>query len=457
MSDKKPKQRPRLMIVDDDAGLRRQLRWAFDDYKPVECGDRQSAVAAAKKDPPAVVLLDLGLPPDPDGPSEGLATLDALLDITPEAKIIVLTGQKEREYALECVARGAYDFYQKPPEVDELRLIVQRAAALHALEAENRALQETRAGASGIAGLTYSNAAMQNVVAQVKRFARADVSVLLTGESGTGKEVLARALHDFGTRAQAPFIAINCAAIPENLLESELFGYEKGAFTGAHKTTVGKIEQAQGGTLLLDEIGDLPGALQAKLLRVLQERKIERIGGRRAIPVDFRLVAATNKDIEAMAGEGTFREDLFYRIGETTIRIPPLRERPEDAILIAQKFLQEWRDEQGVKVSGFTSDALVAISQAPWRGNVRELQSRIKRAALCADGRISAQDLDLDLTATPERPARTLKEARQQAEFDALQDAMSEAEGNISEAARLLGVSRPTLYQLLDEHNLREK
>ncbi|GAB4125338.1 MAG: PEP-CTERM-box response regulator transcription factor [Rhodothalassiaceae bacterium] len=452
-SETKKDEKPLLMIVDDDPGIRRQLKWGLDDFTVVECGDRPSAIKQVKKEPPLAVLLDLGLPPDADGPGEGLSALKDILTEVPDAKIIVMTGQRDRSYALKAIALGAYDFYEKPLDLDEIRLILARAARLHALEAENRRLLAV-SHESGIPGLITASPKLRALGQQIGRLARTDVSVLIIGESGTGKEVLSRGVHLLSRRAEGPFIAINCAAIPEALLESELFGHEKGAFTGAHKTTVGKIEQADKGTLLLDEIGDLPLPLQAKLLRVLQEKSIERVGGRRSIAVDFRLVAATNRDLEKAISEGQFREDLYYRVGEAVIEVPPLRERPEDAVLIAQAFLAEWSELQGMKNPGFANDALAAIAQYAWPGNVRELQSRIKRALATASGRIGAIDLDLETTGGP--PAiQTLKEARQKAEFEAVQRAMSQTGGNISEAARLLDVSRPTLYQLLNDLGLR--
>jgi two-component system NtrC family response regulator len=443
----------RILIVDDDPGLRRQLRWAFTDFHAVECADRSEALRAVEEEAPAVALLDLGLPPDPDGPSEGLAALSDILRRSPETKVIVMTGQKERQHALESVNRGAYDFYRKPIDVDELHLIVSRASHLHALERENRELQES-AHEEAIPGLLTGNDRMRQVAKQVVQFARADVSVLVNGESGTGKELVAHALHSQSKRAQGQYVAINCAAIPENLLESELFGYEKGAFTGANKTTPGKIEKAHKGTLLLDEIADLPLALQGKLLRALQERSVERVGGRQAIKVDFRLVAATNRDLQAMVAEGTFREDLYYRLGETTIVIPPLRDRPEDALMIAKDFLVHWARDQDLGALAFAPDALAAITQHDWPGNVRELQSRVKRGAVSATGKITAADLGLDVQGTEDLP--TIKEARRNGEFHAIQKALGRAGGNMSEAARLLGVSRPTFYQLLADHNLKQ-
>jgi two-component system NtrC family response regulator len=443
----------RIVIVDDDPGLRRQLKWAFTEFEPVECADRSAALEAVQRYEPPVVLLDLGLPPDPDGSSEGLTALHEILANVPETKVIVMTGQKERQHALDSVNLGAYDFYRKPIDVDELQLILRRARHLYDLERENRELQ--RSGPDHeIPGLLTTNSRMRNVVSEVCQFAKADVSVLIIGESGTGKELVANALHSQGRRAHGSYVGINCAAIPENLLESELFGYEKGAFTGAHKSTPGKIEQAHKGTLLLDEIGDMPLSLQGKLLRVLQERAIERVGGRRSISVDFRLVAATNRDLGAMVREGAFREDLYYRIGEATIAIPPLRDRPEDAVLVAQNFLKTWASEQALGVVGFTPDALAAIAQYDWPGNVRELQSRVKRAAVCAKGKITAADLNL----APDQPGNvpTLSEARRRAEVEAIQKALHQSNGNISEAARLLGVSRPTFYQLMADNNLRQ-
>jgi len=446
------KENNRLLIVDDDPGIRRQLKWGFGDYETVECGDRASAVKAVKARSPAVVLLDLGLPPDPDGPSEGLQALREILQASPTSKIIVMTGQKERSHAVRAVGLGAYDFYEKPLDLDELTLIVRRARNLYTLEYENRALQ-ARANRGAIPGLITSNPELQKVSEQVHRLAASSVSVLIFGESGTGKELVARALHVLGPRKQGAYVAINCAAIPENLLESELFGHEKGAFTGAHKTMIGKIEQAHQGTLLLDEIAELPLSLQAKLLRVLQERTVERVGGRKSIAVDFRLVCATNRDLQQAIKDQSFREDLYYRLGEVTVTIPPLRERPEDALMIAQKFLEDWCREQDIASPGFAADALAAIAQYDWPGNVRELQSRIKRATAVAEGKITTQDLDLQ---TPDQePVYSVKVVRRQAEADAVRRAMAQAGGNISEAARLLDVSRPTLYQLLEEHGLR--
>lgn len=443
---------PGLLIVDDDPGLRKQLRWAFDGYQVDLAEDRRSALAAHARTASGVVLLDLGMPPDVDGPSEGLATLQGLLNRAPHTKVIVMTGQRERAYALKAIALGAYDYYEKPVRLEEIALIVDRAHRLAALEAENRSLHES-AGAA-VEGVITCNPAMQATCQQIARFARADLSVLVVGESGTGKELLARGLHQLSGRYdKGSYIGLNCAAIPENLLESELFGYEKGAFTGAHKTNPGRIEQAQDGTLMLDELGDLSLQLQVKLLRVLQERSFERVGGRKSIPFNTRIVSATNRDLTAMVAEGSFREDLYFRLAEAVVHVPALRERPEDILLIAQHFLSNWCQEQKLSARSFSAEALEALNAHSWPGNVRELQSRIKRAAVAADRVITAEDLGL--AASPAIDVESLKTIRSRAEREAVRRAMAQSEGNISEAARLLDVSRPTLYQLLREQGLR--
>ncbi len=444
----------KLLIVDDDESLRRQLRWAFDDLEVVLAENRETAIATMQEHRTPVALLDLGLPPDPHGPTEGLATLEALLSEQPGAKVIMMSGQTQREYAVQAVARGAYDFYQKPIEVETLNLIIQRAFHVHDLEEENRRLAMAEAS-TPVPGLITTNAEMIQLCADLRKFAQTDVTVLLLGESGTGKEVLARAVHQLSNRRKGPFTAINCAAIPDHLLESELFGHEKGAFTGAVRTTQGKVELASGGTLFLDEIGDLPLPLQAKLFRFLQERVIERIGGRREIAVDIRIVSATNKDLQKRILEGTFREELFYRLAETVINIPPLRVRPDDTVVIAHHFLHTMSSELGRNLKGFDTAALAAISSYEWPGNVRELENRIKRAVVTASGHhISIEDLDLPVNDIESRRA-TLKQSREKAERQAIARAMTEAEGNVSRAAKILDVSRPTLYQLLREYGVK--
>ncbi|MBO0748984.1 MAG: PEP-CTERM-box response regulator transcription factor [Porphyrobacter sp.] len=449
--------KPKLLIVEDDEGLQAQLKWAYDDFDVVLAGDRASAIAALRAEEPPVVTLDLGLPPDPDGTSEGFAVLDEIMRLKPDTKVIVASGHGARESALTAVERGAYDFYQKPVDIEQLGLIVRRALNLHRLEAENRALAE-KAGEGNrvLGGLITAAPEMIRVARTIERVANTNVSVMLLGASGTGKELLARGVHDSSGRRGGMFVAINCAAIPENLLESELFGHEKGAFTGAVKTTEGKIELADGGTLFLDEVGDIPLPLQVKLLRFLQERTIERIGGRKHIPVDTRIVCATHQDLEAMIADGRFREDLFYRLAEIVVKIPSLAERPGDATLLAKAFLNRFAAEMNPQVKGFAPDALAAIDGWPWPGNVRELENRVKRAVIMADGKlVGAEDLDLDDAEGSEAEALNLKCAREQADRKMIRHALARSEGNISNTAKLLGISRPTLYDLLKQYDLQ--
>ncbi|MFP4648764.1 MAG: PEP-CTERM-box response regulator transcription factor [Halorhodospira sp.] len=443
-----------LLIVEDDEGLQEQLRWCFEGYEIVPAFDREQAVAKARRFAPELVLLDLGLPPDPANPGEGLAALQEVLAEAPESKVIVVTGNDDRENALKAVALGAYDFYGKPVDPDTLRLLVDRAAQLYSLEAENHRLAQQ--SASPLDGFLSSDPEALRVCGMVKRVAPADATVLLRGESGTGKEILARAVHRLSGRSDQRFVAINCAAIPENLLESELFGYEKGAFTGANRQTIGKIEHASGGTLFLDEIGDLPLSLQAKLLRFLQERTIERVGGRQSIEVDVRVVCATHRDLAQMIRDGDFREDLFYRVAEIELTIPPLRERHGDAVLVAHALLDRFAREQGQPRRAFTPEAIDAIEAYPWPGNVREMENVIRRAVILADGKkVTAEDLALGVPEGGVDQLR-LKEVREQAEYQAVIRALSRSNGNIAQAAGLLGITRPTLYTLLDKFGLRD-
>ena len=393
--------KPKLLIIEDDEGLQRQLRWAYDDYDVVVASDRRSAIDALRAEAPAVVTLDLGLPPDPDGVTEGFATLAEIVALKPDTKIIVASGHGARESAMRAIASGAYDFYQKPVDIDELGMIVARAFHLHAIEADNaRLAAQPTPDSTVLGGMVTAAPEMLKVARTIERVAAADVSVMLLGASGTGKELLARGVHDASRRKAGAFVAINCAAIPENLLESELFGHEKGAFTGAVKTTEGKIELAAGGTLFLDEVGDIPLPLQVKLLRFLQERVIERIGGRKPIAVDTRIVCATHQNLDAMISEGRFREDLYYRLAEIVVRIPTLAERPGDAGLLAKHFLMKFAPMMNPAVKGLAPDALAAIDRWNWPGNVRELENRIKRAVIMADGKlVTAADLDLGSTA----------------------------------------------------------
>ena len=446
--------KPKLLIVEDDEGLQKQLRWAYEDYEVISATSRAAAIDALRHHEPAVVTLDLGLPPDPDGTTEGFAALDAILALKPDTKVIVASGQGQREGALRAIAAGAYDYYHKPVDIDQLGLIVARAFQLHELEEENARLQAHGEGSALDGGLITNDPGMLKVARTIERVASSDASVMLLGASGTGKEVLARGLHRASKRKGGAFVAINCAAIPENLLEAELFGYEKGAFTGAIKTTEGKIEQAQGGTLFLDEVGDIPLALQVKLLRFLQERVIERIGSRSAIAVDTRIVCATHQDLDAMIAQQRFREDLYYRLAEIVVRIPTLAERPGDALLIARMLLKKHAREMDSQIKGFAPDALTAIDAWSWPGNVRELENKVKRAVIMADGKlVTAEDLDL----VPEREDGgflNLRAVREVAERAAITRAIARSDGNISNAAKLLGISRPTLYDLLKQYGI---
>lgn len=453
MSDTKPK----LLIVEDDAGLQAQLKWAYPDFEVIQATDRAGAIAALRSDEPTVVTLDLGLPPDPDGTSEGFALLDQIMALKPDTKVIVASGHGARESALSAIAKGAYDFYQKPVDIEALGLIVRRALQLHRIEAENRQLASKSDDGHRVLGRLITAAPeMVKVARTIERVANTNVSVMLLGASGTGKELLAHGLHEASDRRGGAFVAINCAAIPENLLESELFGHEKGAFTGAVKTTEGKIEMAAEGTLFLDEVGDIPLPLQVKLLRFLQERVIERIGSRKSIPVDTRIVCATHQDLEAMIAAGSFREDLFYRLAEIVVKIPSLAERPGDAGLLAKVFLARYAKEMNPAVKGFAPDALAAIDSWPWPGNVRELENRVKRAVIMSDAKlVGAADLDLAAPGEDERQVLNLKCAREKADRKVIRHALARSEGNISNTAKLLGISRPTLYDLLKQYELQ--
>lgn len=442
-----------LLIVEDDPALLTQMRWAFDGYETVVADDRLSAIAQVRRFEPAVVTMDLGLPPQPDNATEGFALLEQLQSLSPGTKIIVLTGQNDRSNALRAVALGAYDFCAKPFEPEMLGLTIDRAFRLHELQSENRRLQSAAPGGKPMAGLLTLDPEMQRVCRTIEKVAPTSATVMILGESGTGKELLARALHDQSPRSNTRFVAINCAAIPENLLESELFGYEKGAFTGATRQSPGKIELAHGGTLFLDEIGDLPMALQAKLLRFLQERVIERVGGRQEIPVDVRIVCATHQLLKDYIAQGRFREDLYYRLAEIIVEIPPLRARRGDAALLAHVFTRRFADEQRRGSISLLPDAIGAIESHAWPGNVRELENVIKRAVIIVDGStISASDLGLAL-ADPE--ALNLREVREEAERNAVLRALGRVNGNLTRAAELLGVSRPTLYDLMHRFGLK--
>jgi two-component system NtrC family response regulator len=442
-----------LLIVEDDPALQTQMKWAFDAYEVAVASDRESALAQVRRLEPAVITLDLGLPPLPDEPTEGLATLQQILGLLPDAKIIVLTGQNDRANALQAISLGAYDFYAKPFEPDVLGLTIERAFRLHELQEENRRLQSTRQAAA-LAGILTRDPDMLKACRTIEKVAPTNATALILGDSGTGKELFARGLHELSPRQGQRFVAINCAAIPETLLESELFGFEKGAFTGAAKQTLGKIETAHRGTLFLDEIGDLPTALQAKLLRFLQERSIERLGGREEIPVDVRVVCATHQNLKALIAEGKFREDLFYRLAEIVISVPPLRQRKGDAALLAHAFVQRYAAEHKRGSMKLAPDAIEAIERHEWPGNVRELENVIKRAVIMADDS-SIRAADLDIEAKGKADDLNLRTVRDDAERGAVLRALSRVDGNLSKAAELLGISRPTLYDLLHRFGLK--
>jgi two-component system, NtrC family, response regulator len=448
-----------LLIVEDDLALQKQIKWTLDRFESVTASDRESALLMVRRHQPAVVTMDLGLPPDPDSVSEGFRLLEQILDLEPGTKVIVLTGQNDQANALRAVAMGAYDFLAKPFEPDVLNLTVDRASRLAELQAENRRLAALQ-HSDALGGLITRDAEMLRICRTIERVASSNATVLLLGESGTGKEVLAQGLHTASKRG-GRFVAINCAAIPENLLESELFGYEKGAFTGATKTTPGKIETADKGTLMLDEIGDLPHSLQAKLLRFLQQRTVERLGGRAEIPVDVRVVCATHQDLKSLIAQGRFREDLYYRLAEIVVTIPPLRARTGDAVLLAHAFLRRFAQEQRRGSMSFTEDAVQAIEQHSWPGNVRELLNAIKRASIMADGeRLTYEDLGLAAPSGSERPDAAmsdldLRTVREAAERQAIVAALARTNSNIVKASEMLGVSRPTLYDLMKKLSIK--
>lgn len=449
---------PVLLLVDDDAEIRDQMKWALSsEYQLLEASDRVTALAQVRKTMPRLILLDLGLPPDTDGASEGLAILREALKLNPVAKVIVVTGNSDRSKAVAAVESGAYDFIEKPIQLDVLKIVLQRAAYLSGLEQETRAISE-QAGQAEFEGLVGSSAQIGEVFRIIRRVAPSNVPVLITGESGTGKELVARAIHRQSLRMEGAFVAINCGAIPDTLLESELFGHEKGAFTGAVQQRKGRIESAQGGTLFLDEIGDIPLALQVKLLRFLQDHEIQRLGGKESVAVDARIIAATHVDLHSAISSGRFREDLYYRLCVVTISVPPLRDRRTDVPLLARAFLLRFAEEQRKPLIGFTAEAIAALTAHNWPGNVRELENRIKRAVVMAEGKyVTPSNLELQFTGVTEGEASTLRGSRESREKDLVRLAMERSNGNVSRAAAELGVSRPTLYQLLARYGLRRQ
>jgi len=443
--------KPKLLIVDDDEEIRTQMKWALaGDYEVMMAGDRGAALEAFRANRPAVVLLDLGLPPKPGAPDEGLAALSELLAVDTTAKVVIISGQGEKEISLQAIGTGAYDFLGKPLDMDELKFLLKRCFHVARLEREYREIQE-RVQGDGFEGLLGSSTSMQAVFNSIRKVATTDAPVLILGESGTGKEMTARAVHHRSDRKEQTFVAINCGAIPEALMESELFGHEKGSFTGAHVQRKGRIESANDGTLFLDEIGELSPALQVKLLRFLQERVIERVGGRQEIQVDARVIAATNADLKKRMADGTFREDLYYRLAVVQVHLPPLRERGDDVMLLAQALLQRYAAETGKSGITFGAEAVKAIRAYGWPGNVRELQNRVKRAVIMSGNRrVTAQDLELEAVETSRQPV-SLKEARESLEREMVKAALRKHGGKITGAAAELGVSRPTFYELMEK------
>jgi two-component system NtrC family response regulator len=445
--------KPKLLIIDDDESIRFSLEWALTaDYEIFSASNRSDALDLFQAENPPLVTLDLGLPPDPNGPEEGFKTLSAFIEKNASTKIIVITGQEEKQHAIQAIAQGAYDFFQKPIQIDELKIILRRAAHVYQLEEDHKNLQ-LRLSSRGFDDIIGNSPQIQQVFATIEKVAVSDYPVLILGESGTGKELVANAVHQRSFQSKGPFVPINCGAIPENLLESELFGHEKGSFTGAHTQRKGRVEMAEGGTLFLDEIGELPLSLQAKLLRFLQEHTVERIGGRKEIYINTRVVAATNKDLVREVQEKRFREDLYYRLGVITIELPPLRERGDDIQLLATSFLNRYSAEQKKRIRGFTQKALGAIAAHAWPGNIRELENRIKRAVIMAPGsRLTREDLGLE---TSEDRVLTLKEAREILEKELITRSLTRHNLNLTRVAAELGISRPTLYEFMDRLGIK--
>jgi two-component system NtrC family response regulator len=445
----------KLLVVEDDESIRTQMKWALaKDYEVLLAEDRNSALEIVKEQNPPVVTLDLGLPPRPGEVEEGFLALGEMLSQDSLIKVIVITGQGEKGHALKAIGEGAYDFFCKPIQIDELKVVLSRAFYVSQLEHEHRELQK-RMTLDSFEGMLGTSPKMQEVFSEIRKVATTDIPVLVLGESGTGKELVAHAIHQRSSRKDRPFVVINCSAIPESLLESELFGHEKGSFTGAHIQRKGRFETAQGGTLFLDEIGELSLALQVKLLRFLQEQKIERIGGREEIHVDARVLAASNRDLKQSVKEGGFREDLYYRLGVVTVSLPPLREREGDGLLLATILLQRYADENKRKISGFTPQAIRAIETYHWPGNIRELENRIKRAVIMTEGsNLTPQDLEL-VSPYAKYEGGGLREAREALEKDLIDRALAKNKGNMTKVAEELGISRPTLYELMEKLGIR--
>jgi two-component system NtrC family response regulator len=442
----------KILIIDDDETIRQQMKWALvDEYEIFLAENRRSAIDLFRRELPPVVTLDLGLPPHPREATEGLLALSEILEIDPRVKVIIVSGNSDRANALKAIEQGAYDFFTKPIDLDEIRVTLRRAIHLFQLEEENRQLKKRPTLEGGMIG---TSRVMEGLYATIRKVSTTDIPVLITGESGTGKELVARSIHQHSSRSTGPFIAINCGAIPENLLESELFGHEKGAFTGAHAQRKGRIEYAAGGTLFLDEIGELGLGLQVKLLRFLQEKTIERVGGRESLPIDARVIAATNRDLKERMAGGAFREDLFYRLGVVSIAIPPLRERDGDLLVLARAFIARFSEETGKKVKGLTPAAIEALTAYSWPGNVRELENKVRRGVVMTDG-IHLTPEDLELTAPNEAiPLPRLKDAREKLERELVELALARFGGNVTQAASALGISRQALHDILSKHKI---
>jgi len=448
---------PKLLIVDDEEDIRTQMKWALaQDYQVFLAGDRGSAMEVVGKEQPPVVTLDLGLPPRPAHVEEGFAALSEMLSADSFIKVIIITGRGEKEHALKAVGEGAYDFLYKPVQIDELKVVLKRAFYIASLEREHHFLQR-QIGEEGFQGMLGGSPQMQEVFSIVRKVATSDAPVLIMGESGTGKELVAQAIHRLSPRKEGPFVVINCGAIPETLLESELFGHEKGAFTGAHIQRKGRIEAARGGTLFLDEIGELSLGLQVKLLRYLQEQVIERIGGREQIRVDARVITATNRDLKQAMKTAVFREDLYFRLAVVSVQMPLLREREGDVFMLAKAFLNRYAEEAKRKITGFTNQAMRAIENYSWPGNVRELENRIKRAVIMAEGnKISPADLELGMQHARDE-FLNLREAREAMEKEMILKALTKTKDNVTRAAEALGISRPTLYELMEKLGIERK
>ncbi|RJR15617.1 MAG: PEP-CTERM-box response regulator transcription factor [Nitrospiraceae bacterium] len=454
-----------LLIVENDADIQNQMKWGLSKgYTILQALNRDEALQIFHKRRPAVVTLDLGLPPDENGSSEGLACLNEILTTAPETKVIIITGNNDRKNALKAIKMGAYDYYLKPVDMGELKVILQRAYHLAAIESENNKLHRILDNEIGFSGMIGQSVLMQKIFETIRQVASTDITVLITGESGTGKELVAKAIHDKSLRSSGPFIPINCGAIPETLLESELFGYEKGAFTNAYGLQKGKFEYADKGTLFLDEIGEMSTNLQAKLLRFLQEKKIQRLGGRKDIEIDTRVIAATNIDLSAAMQEHKFREDLFFRISVITIDVPPLRERGSDAKLLANTFLERYKVMFKKKINGFSRSAIQEIEQYPWPGNVRELENKLQKAVITSETGIiepshmglGEHSIEIDRVGNSEKLDKgiTLKAARKRLEMDLISNVVERHNGNIKRASEELGISRPTLYDLINKYKL---